>query len=176
VAWQCKIGFHKWEWTYDHPATSCVQTGRCQRPNCQQTKTQTVHRFGSWEYVSATSCDQVQKCICGEVQQRTDIHIWGDPEYILEHNCTRVSTCKRNASHTKSSVDHIWGQPTTLPDCEVVSYCTRCPDGINRLGVRHDLLPAERVTVMEDGSYKTMVLRRCRNCKYTETDELEEAG
>jgi hypothetical protein len=205
MAWQCKIGIHDYEWSYDYPYSSCDQTGSCRRDGCDQSKTRVHHRFGDWEYESYDSCKLVKRCQCSDIiegstkhiwrsweyQSSTDCekrrycerntdhfedqapsHQWGEPTYVSEGSCVRVRVCERNPQHTKTSTDHMWGPPVLSEDCNLFSRCTRCPDGVNYVGTRHDFLPPERVKIETDSTSKVILVRLCRNCSHSERDEI----
>ena len=238
MTWQCKIGLHDYEWTYDYPYSSCDQTGRCKRTDCDHIATRVRHRFGDWEYESYYSCKLVKRCVCSDViegsikhtwgswdyksstecekrrycehnsdhfeeraashtwgswdyksstecerrrycERNSDhfedgsaSHIWAEPTYIKADNCERVAVCKRNSDHTMTSIDHMWGPPVVSDNCMMVSRCTRCPDGIDYIGTRHDFLPPERITIETEGVTKLILIRLCRNCTHSERDEI----
>jgi hypothetical protein len=173
MAWQCKIGIHDYEWSYDYPY-SCDQTGRCRRKNCDHSSTRILHRFGEWEYQSPTDCEKRRYCErnTDHFEDQAPSHQWGEPNYVSSGSCLRIYVCERNPQHTKTSTDHMWGPPVLSENCNLISRCTRCPDGIDHVGKHHNFLPVEQINVESGYTNKTLLIRQCRNCSYSEREEI----
>lgn len=71
-----------------------------------------AHEWGSWEYKSEKSCEQVRYCArkgCDQTETRME-HTWDDWQYENEGSCLQIQICQRCNEKKKGEEKHAWSE------------------------------------------------------------------